>query len=39
MIKKISLLRKEIEALDDGERNQMIELEIFIDVLNNAHNY
>lgn len=37
--KKISLLRKEIEALDDGERNQMIELEIFIDVLNNAHNY
>ncbi|NUJ97482.1 recombinase family protein [Candidatus Gracilibacteria bacterium] len=36
---KIQFLRKEIEALDEGERNQILELEIFINVLNNAKEY
>lgn len=36
---KIQFLRKEIEALDEWERNQILELEIFINVLNNAKNY
>ena len=37
--KKISLLRKEIENLDEWERNEMLELDVFIDVLNNAESY
>lgn len=37
--KKINLLRKEIEALDEWERNEIVELEIFVDVLNNAYKY
>lgn len=36
---KVKLLRKEIENLDEWERNDIVELEIFIDVLNNAYNY
>ena len=36
---KIQFLRKEIEALDEWERNQILELEIFINVLNNAKEY
>lgn len=37
--KQIKFLRKELENLDDIERNEIIELEIFIDMLNNAKNY
>jgi len=36
---KVKILRKEIENLDEWERNDIVELEIFIDVLNNAYNY
>lgn len=36
---KIKFLRKEVEALDEWERNEIVELEIFIDILNNAQNY
>lgn len=36
---KVRFLRKEIEALDEGERNEIVELEVFIDLLNNAKNY
>lgn len=37
--KKVKLLRKEVEALDEWERNEIVELEIFIDVLKNAKGY
>jgi hypothetical protein len=37
--RKVKLLRKETEALDEWERNEIVELEIFIDVLNNAKDY
>ena len=37
--KQIKSLRKELENLDDIERNEIIELEIFIDMLNNAEKY
>jgi DNA invertase Pin-like site-specific DNA recombinase len=37
--KKIKSLRKQVEEMDDSERNEIIELEVFIDVLNNAKNY
>lgn len=37
--KKINALRKEIENLDEWERNEMLELEVFIDVLNKASEY
>ncbi|MCT4617304.1 MAG: recombinase family protein [Candidatus Gracilibacteria bacterium] len=37
--KKVRFLRKEIMALDEGERNEIVELEVFIDVLNNAKSY
>lgn len=37
--KKIKFLRKEVENLDDTERNEIVELEVFIDILNNAKNY
>jgi len=37
--KKIKYLRKQVEEMDDNERNEIIELEVFIDVLNNAKNY
>jgi len=36
---KIKFLRKEIEALDEWERNEIVELEVFIDILNNAQSY
>ena len=36
--KQIKFLRKELENLDDIERNDIIELKIFIDMLNNAKN-
>lgn len=36
---KIRFLRKEIEGLDEWERNEIIELEVFMDVLSNAKNY
>jgi len=37
--KKIKFLRKQIEDLDDKERNEIVELEVFIDMLNNAKGY
>lgn len=37
--KKVRFLRKEIMALDEWERNEIVELEVFIDVLNNAKSY
>ncbi|MDQ7023458.1 MAG: hypothetical protein Q9M97_08210 [Candidatus Gracilibacteria bacterium] len=37
--RKVSLLVKEIGALNEGERNELVELEIFIDILNNAKDY
>ena len=37
--KRIKFLRKELEKLDDIERNDTIELEIFIDIINNAEKY
>ena len=37
--KKIERLRQEIKNLDEWERNQIIELEVFIKVLNNAKEY
>jgi len=32
--RKINFLRKEIESLDESERDEMLELEVFIDLLN-----
>ncbi|EKD66117.1 MAG: resolvase protein [uncultured bacterium (gcode 4)] len=37
--KKIEFLRKQVKDLDDWERNEIVELEVFIDMLNNAKNY
>ena len=37
--KKIKFLRKEIEKMDNNERNQIVEIEVFIDILNNAKKY
>lgn len=37
--RKIKILRKQIEEMDDTERNEIVELEVFIDVLNNAKEY
>ncbi len=37
--KKVTFLLKEIEDLNKWERNEIVELEIFIDLLNNAKNY
>lgn len=37
--RKIKSLRKQVEEMDDTERNEIVELEVFIDVLNNAKNY
>ena len=37
--KQIKFLRKEIENLDEWERNQIVELEIFMDMLNRAEEY
>ncbi len=37
--KKINFLVKEIEALNEWERNELVELEVFIDILNNAKKY
>ena len=37
--KKIKFLRKEVENIDDGERNEIFELEVFIDTLNQAQEY
>lgn len=37
--RKVKMLRKEIEDLDEWERNEIVELEVFIEVLNNAKNY
>lgn len=37
--RKIEFLRKEINEIDTGERNQILELEMFIDLLNNAKEY
>jgi len=37
--KKISILKKEIDSLDEWERNEILELEVFIDVLNQAKEY
>lgn len=37
--KKIGFLVKEIEKLNESERNELVELEVFIDVLNNAKSY
>jgi len=37
--RKINILRKEIEWLDEWERDETLEIEIFMDVLNNAREY
>lgn len=37
--RKIKSLRKQVEEMDDSERNEIVELEVFIDILNNAKNY
>jgi len=37
--RKIKSLRKQVIEMDDNERNEIVELEVFIDVLNNAKNY
>ena len=37
--RKIKSLRKQVEEMDDTERNEILELEVFIDLLNNAKNY
>ena len=37
--KEISFLRKEIENLNEWERNEILELELFINVLNKADEY
>ncbi len=37
--RKIKSLRKQVEEMDDTERNEIVELEVFIDILNNAKNY
>lgn len=37
--KQIKFLRKELENLDDIERDWIFELEIFVDMLNNAKKY
>lgn len=37
--KRIDILTKEIASLNEWERNELVELEVFIDVLNNAKNY
>lgn len=37
--RKVEFLRKEISEIDTGERNQILELEMFIDLLSNAKEY
>lgn len=37
--RKIAILTKEIENLNEWERNEIVELEVFMDVLNQARNY
>ncbi len=37
--KKINNLTKEIEQLNESERNEIVELEVFMDLLNNAKKY
>lgn len=37
--KRVGFLVKEIEKLNESERNELVELEVFIDVLNNARSY
>jgi len=37
--KKVQILTKEIENLNEAERNEIVELEIFIEILNNAESY
>ena len=36
---EIKSLRKELNQADDKERNQVLELEMFIDMLNNSQEY
>ena len=37
--KKVQILTKEIENLNEAERNEIVELEVFIEILNNAESY
>ena len=37
--RKISILRNEISQLDEWERNDIVELEVFIDILNQTGDY
>lgn len=36
---KVKFLRKEIGNIDDNERNEIFELEVFVDILNQAQEY
>jgi len=36
---KVKILKREIDQLDDWERDEVFELEVFIDILNKAQEY